>query len=224
MFLAFLTVMLMAATGYAFLREGILTAFSMCFNVFLAGLVAFNFWEPVAEAMEPMFPKWDGSSFPPFFWGYEDAFCLMILFCVTLGLLRLATNNLASKEVEFHPLLKRSGAVAIGLVTGYLVSGFLLCVIQTLPWSEHFMGFDYEMRKREGILRVLPPDRVWLALMQRGGSYSFATSDSETDTFDPGGSFEFRYQRFRRYAVETGKPHKDKGEYGPDQVGLPPPR
>jgi hypothetical protein len=224
MLLAVFTVLLMAGVGYAFLREGLMTAFTMCCNVCLAGLLAFNFWEPVADLLSPMFPVWDGSGFPPFFWGYEDAFCLMFIFCLALGLLRLTTNNLASKEIELNLWLQRPGAVVMGMVTGYLVCGFLLCVIQTLPWSEHFMGFETHAEKRAGILRVLPPDRVWLALMHRASAEPFATSDLEADTFDPNGSFEFRYQRYRRYRIESGRPEPNRGEYAPDQTGGGPPR
>jgi hypothetical protein len=222
--LIFLTLVLMVAVGYCYLREGVLTSFTMLCNVFVAGLVAFNFWEPVANLLEPLFPEWSGPGFPPFFWGYEDAFALMFIFCLTLGLLRLTTNNLAHTEVEYTLWLQRPGAVAVGVVTGYLVSGFLLCVIQTLPWSQHFMGFESASEKRNGALLIMPPDRVWLALMHRAGAYPFADSDSPADTFDANGSFEFRYQRYRRYNPDTGKPMPYYREYAAEPTGPAGPR
>src|SRR6266446_1995301 len=124
--LAFLTIVIMLAVAYAYLREGMFTACTMCINVFAAGLVAFNFWEPLADLLDPLFAD-------NFLAGYEDSLCLVVLFCLSLGLLRLATNSLATKEIEYAPALLRGGAVAFGLVTGYLVSGFLVCVLQTLP-------------------------------------------------------------------------------------------
>jgi len=45
---------------------------------------------------------------------------------------------------------------------------------------------------------VLPPDRVWLALMRRASTGPFR--QGEDPGFDPGGSFEQRYARLRRYA------------------------
>ena len=48
-------VLIMAVIAYAFWREGPLTAFAMCANVLVAGLLAFNFWEPVAEALDSGF-------------------------------------------------------------------------------------------------------------------------------------------------------------------------
>ena len=114
----------------------------------------------------------------------------MFLFAVALGLLRLAVNNLANAHLEYHPFLRQGGTVVFGLLTGYLASGFLLCVLQTLPLQVNFLQFDYRVEKNAGgadTLRVLPPDHVWLALM-RGAM----------PEFDPDGTFELRYARFRR--------------------------
>jgi hypothetical protein len=213
MLLGFLTLVIMCAVAYAYLREGLFTACTMAVNVLLAGLVAFNFWEPIAAFLEPTIA---GS----FLHGYEDAFCLIVLFCLTLGLLRTVTNNLASSRVEFQGWLQSGGGIVFGLITGYLVSGFLLCTLQTLPWHENFMLFDYQYETGpEHILRhVLPPDRVWLGLLQRAGAYALSNREDprEADftsnygrymTFDRYGNFELRYARYRRY--------NDKGETMP---------
>src|SRR5262245_23652768 len=138
-----LTVLMMAAIAYAYFREGLFTAFCMCVNILLAGLVAFNFWEPIAAALEPLIK---GTIFD----GLEDALCLVILFSLTLGLLRLATNSIANKEIDYHEALDRVGGAVFGLINGYLVSGFLLCVLQTLPWHQNFWDFEYRTADLEG--------------------------------------------------------------------------
>jgi hypothetical protein len=162
----------------------------MC-NVFAAGLVAFNFWEPIAAELDPLLAG-------TFLHGYEDSVCLVLLFALTLGLLRLATNNLANRMVEYHPVLQQGGSVVCGLITGYLASGFLLCALQMLPWHHNFMGFEGKVNPDAAgakFRRVLPPDRVWLALMHRAG---LGPLTREVPTFDADGSFEDRYQRNRR--------------------------
>jgi hypothetical protein len=205
MLLGFLSVVIMLIVAYAYFREGLFTACTMAVNVLLAGLVAFNFWESLAALLDPMLA---GS----FVHGYEDAVCLMVLFSLTLGVLRVITNNLASSRVDFPDWLQSAGGILFGLLTGYLVSGFLICVLQTLPWHENFMFFEpkYETGPEHVLRHVLPPDRVWLGLMHRAGAYAFSngedakaeTSSSEYErsrTFDKYGSFEFRYARYRRY-------------------------
>src|SRR5439155_11483888 len=160
--LGFVTVLIMVLVAYAQLREGLFTACTMTINVLLAGLVAFNFWEPLAALVDPMVA---GS----FLHGYEDAACLIPLFAVTLGGLRAVTNNLAGSRVQFEDWLHSGGGILFGLMTGYLLSGFLVCTIQTLPWHENFMFFEqkYQTGPEHALRHVLPPDRVWLALMQR---------------------------------------------------------
>src|SRR5207248_3045457 len=108
--LQIMTVLMMLAVAYAFWREGLMTAATMFVNVLLAGLVTFNFWEPLAELLEPVLA---GSILA----GYEDALVMLILFALTLGLLRLATNNLCNKDLEYPPALLRGGGLTFGLLT-----------------------------------------------------------------------------------------------------------
>ncbi len=218
MLLGFLTVLIMVFVAYAYLREGLFTACTMAINVLLAGLVAFNFWEPLAALLDPMLA---GS----FLHGYEDAFCLVLLFSLVLGLLRALTNNLAGTRVQFEGWLQTGGGFLFGLLTGYLVSGFLICTFQTLPWHENFMFFEpkYEAGPEHLVRHVLPPDRVWLALMHRAGAYALShredprmsSSPSYYDryvTFDKYGSFEMRYARYRRYG-DNREPLPYLGEF-----------
>lgn len=182
--LAFLTILIMVAVGYAYLVEGLLTAFLMFCNVVGAGLITFNFYEPVADLVDC--------------WGYEDALAMVAIFGLSLGALRTMTNNLANTLVEYYEPVQRAGGAIFGLATGYLVSGFLICVLQTLPWHEQFLGFNPTLEADErGARHYLPPDRIWLAMMHKAGATSFSRGDYPT--FDQGASFEPRYARLRRY-------------------------
>ncbi|HJT76934.1 MAG TPA: hypothetical protein VJ739_06995 [Gemmataceae bacterium] len=218
--LAFATVVIMGVVVYVFWREGPLTAVTMFVNLLLAGLVAFNFFEPLADLLDPIFA---GSVVA----GYEDGLCLVGLFALTFGLLRLATNSMATTELEYPGWLLRGGSVLFGLLTGYLAAGFLVCVLQTLPWQENFLGFNPRYDPDQplaGARQYLPPDRVWLALMRYAGAYGFCNHEeynaSDEDpppqrylTFDRHGSFELRYARYRRYAEDADGPKKYLGEF-----------
>jgi hypothetical protein len=196
MALGFLTVVPMLVVTYAFWRQGVLPAFVMMCNVLLSGLLAFNFFEPIAAELDPILA---GS----FLHGYEDSLCLIALFCVPLVILRWLANALIHTHIEYHAILQQGGAVLFGLLTGYLVAGFLVCVAQTLPLDEHFLQFEARIDTQSAgakIRRVLPPDRVWLALMHRASEASLAW-DADA-AFDPDGSFEVRYSRERRVASE----------------------
>jgi uncharacterized membrane protein required for colicin V production len=212
--LAFLTIVVMLLVGYAFFVEGLFTAFLMFCNVIMACLVTFNFWEPVADELESVLR---GS----FLQGYEDALIMMILFSVTLALLRLLTNQIVDAQVDFPEVVQRGGGALFGLLTGYLVSGFLFVMMQTLPFDENFMSFNpiYEP-STEGMRRYLPPDRVVLAMMHRAGAEAFSNRD-DTYFSRNGGSFSLRYARYRRYSERANRdkplPYYNEFESPPPQ-------
>jgi hypothetical protein len=222
--LTFLTILIMLAVGYAEFREGIFTAFTMLVNVILAGLIAFNFWEPLASLT-------DSGLKESFLDGYQDLFFLILLFSVALGILRTATNNLANRQIAFPAVLQQFGAAGVGMLTGYLVSGFLVCALETLPWHQNFLDFEPQRNRTvEGdFRRYLPADRVWLSLMHFAGANGFArAADNESaqspyeryPTFDRSGSFELRYWRYRRYSDKEG-PLPYQGELDQELRGHP---
>ncbi|MGF1578810.1 MAG: CvpA family protein [Gemmataceae bacterium] len=218
--LATITLLIMAGVAYAHWREGIFTGFCTMVNILLSGIIAFNFWEPLATAMEPGFTDSFGQ-------GYEDLFCLIFLFCVSFGLFRYGVDKMTPDLIDHYPLVQQFGGAVFGLISGYLISGFLVVVLQTLPWHENFMGFQPRDRTESSQRSVFPSDRVWLAMMRRAGAYTFAGSyypklpklvhesrrGSEIRvnslyehyrTFDRQASFEIRYRRYRRYNDERG--------------------
>jgi hypothetical protein len=192
--LEFLTILIMGLCAYAYLVEGMFTACVMCCNAVIAGVIAFNYWEPLASLLEPIMGGY----------GYEDFLCLILIFCLVLGAMRTITNLLCPTEVEFHPVLKKIGGALFGLLTGYVVSGFLVCALQTLPWRENFMSYNYKVDpSAQTLRRYLPPDRVWLATMHRLGSGPLTDGGP---TFDEKGDFSVRYARLRRYVDAPATP------------------
>ena len=185
------TLVVTLIVAYAALREGVLTSIATLVNICLAGLVAFEFFEPLAEEVEGTFRG-------TFLAGFEDSLSFFILFAPVLAGLRFLTNNLASQEVELPALMQQVGAGVISLVSGYLLAGILVVFLQMMPWSENFLDFQYQVDPSAGKVRqFLPPDRLWLSLMNRAGSGPFSQSDAVT--FDPEGTFGIRYTRLRRY-------------------------
>ncbi len=190
--LGFFTIVIMLIAAYAFWRQGVLAAFAMAVNILLAGLIAFNFFEPIAVELESMLSD-------SFLQGYEDSLCLVLLFSITLAFLRWASNALIHTVIEYGAVVQQIGAALFGSLAGYLVAGFLLCVAQTLPMDRNFMRFEAKVDPSAPgakIRRVMPPDRVWLALMHRASVESLGWD--ETTVFDNDGSFELRYAQQRR--------------------------
>ncbi len=222
--LVLFTLIVMGVVAFMQYRNGLFTSAAMIVQVLLAGLVAFGFWEPIANEL-------DGSFANGSLAGYEDAIALVGLFSLTLAGLRLVTNRINKAMIDFNWTVQQIGGPAAGLVTGYLVSGFLVCVFQTLPIEENFAGFTMRKKDDEPAMRhYMPADRVWLALMRRAGAYPLAWSEAPDDpgkkeeqknafdywaTFDRAGTFELRYARYRRHTDQRG-PLTYQGEFDRD--------
>ncbi len=205
--------LLMLGTAYAQYRNGLFSSFAMLIMVLLSGLVAFGFWEPLAAVLDPVFQNNALA-------GCEDMIVMVLLFALTLFLLRLATSYLNTEMIDEHGHLQHLGAAVVGLVTGYFVAGFLICALETLPLDVNFLDFEPRGVDSAGNLSrepieagwrfFYPPDRVWLAMMQResGGSFGwkddpnpYPHKDGTEDryvVFDRCGTFELRYLRYRR--------------------------
>jgi hypothetical protein len=187
----FVTAAIMLTCAGFYYREGLFTAICMAINVFLAGLIAFNFFEPLSNKVEALTDR-------TWMQGLEDFVCLIGLFCASFGLLRALTNKLNNEEITLQPTVNSLGAAAVGLAMGYLLAGFLVTAMETLPWHRNFLDFELHGENESGMRSVLPPDRVWLALMHRAGATCLSRGDN-APTFDAEGTFESYYSRFRRY-------------------------
>ena len=202
--LTVLTVLIILAVGYAHMRDGLYTALCMFINSIIAGIVAFGFFEPVADWLENTFQG-------GFFAGYEDFLSLLLIFAATMIALRMITNRLAPEMLDLPANAQYGGAV-LGLVTGYFLSGFLICAMETLPWHENFFDFRPRVSNDSGPRSIFPPDRLWLAMMRYIGAHGLAWEEDDQGadnrydrykTFDRYGTFEQRYLRYRRFSDGT---------------------
>ena len=200
MLLTIVVVLVILAVGYAHMRDGLHTALCMLVNVVLAGIVAFGFFEPVAD--------WLDNSMQTTSWtGYEDFIALILLFAGSLIVLRAITNRLAPDMLDF-PANAQYGGALLGLFTGYFLAGFLLCAMETLPVHVNFMDFQPRDKNDSGPRSIFPPDRVWLTMMRYAGAHALAWEEDDAGnesaydrykTFDRYATFELRYARYRRH-------------------------
>ncbi len=191
-----LTVLMLLAAAGVFAWRGLFRGARFFFLTLAAGLLAFNFWEPLAAGLDHLA---DGAP-------AADALSLSFLFVVFLLGLWLAARWIAPGDMSFSPWVKRLGGAAFGLATGYLLAAILICTLQTLPVGQRFLGYDPERGVGLG-----SPDRVWLALVHRTSGQVLDRLDE--DWFDADGSFILRYERYRRIADGRAEPEANRGEF-----------
>ncbi len=117
----------------------------------LAGLLAMNFFEPLANFLEGMLPRY-----------YCDIVALLGLFTALTFGLRMGAEHLAPSYIQVLPMLDTAGRYVFGAITGYLTMAIMLTALHTAPLPREFMGFKPERNNFFGGA----PDRQWLGFVQ----------------------------------------------------------
>ena len=101
---------------YALSSEGLWGAALMFFNVVFGGLIAFNFYEPLAKLI-------DSTGIG---WGFSDTLSLLSIFCVSVMLLRMTTETLAPAMVRFPLPVYHAGRLFFALATSLVTMAILI--------------------------------------------------------------------------------------------------
>ena len=120
--------------------------------ILLSGLIAMNFFEPVAA----MFGTAGA-------WSYRgDIIALVGLFAVLVFGLRELVERISPRYIQVNGLVHNLGRWACGLAAGYITAAFLLTALHTAPFPRNFVGFTPERNNLFGVA----PDRQWLGFTQ----------------------------------------------------------
>ena len=190
---------LVAGMTYALMSEGLWGSCLMFFNALFAALITFNFYEPVAALIVT------NASFAA---NFADSLSMMLLFIVSLLLLRLATEAIAPAMVRFPTPLFHLGRLIFGLGGSLVTIAIILLALQASPVQKKLvgvMGYDYDPMYHERF------DRDFLAFFQYTSGYTFARNgaglaDPEFPAkpmlFDPKAEWLLFHQKHRPYGDE----------------------
>lgn len=164
-------------------------------NVVMAILLAVNFFEPLAGALE----NYLGVAYTYFC----DFVALWGLFVVSLAVLRMGTEFVGPVKVAFGPKVDRAGSVLCAGLIGWVLVCFTLLSMHTAPLPRCFLGFQPEVPTLLGVA----PDRALLGFLQGVSQGAFAAPISEENVaagshgIDPTGDFLLKYN-VRRASLE----------------------
>jgi hypothetical protein len=196
-----LVVLLIMGMTYALSSEGLWGASLMFFNVLFGGLIAFNFYEPLAKML---------AENVPFLSGFADTLCLLGLFIIATFLLRLTTETLAPAMVRFPTPVYHLGRLFFGLACGAITIAILLLGFETAPVHKKIFGvikYDSLVPFKLGI------EREWLAFFQYTTGQIFVTHSPDSrdpfdqygdaKVFDPRAEWLLNHQEARPYGDES---------------------
>ena len=218
-------ILIFAGVTWAVAGEGPWGAIMVFFSVLLAGLLAMNIFEPVAEMLQNVLPGYE--------WQHRvDILALLGVFSLSAWGLREVTDRIMPTSLDVSGLVYEARWL-FGAATGYLVMAILLTALHTAPLSREFIGFRPE---RSNLFDALAPDRQWLGFTQyvsehvlRSGSngpiFDGATFNRITEdpsTLQTWSSFPIRYApRREQYASSTGSTAAPPPGSGPPSAGPP---
>lgn len=130
--------------------EGIVGAGQIFLITLLSGLIAMNFFEPLAAQL----------TFLPD--SYRDFVALIGLFTILVFCMRMGAEQMAPSYIQVIPTVDSIGKWAFGAATGYLTMAILLTSLHTAPLPRDFWGFKPERNNFMGVA----PDRQWLGFVQ----------------------------------------------------------
>ena len=162
----FLLIVIIGVVTWCVASEGAGGAAIILLSVLFAGLLAMNFFEPLAVFLE----RNVSAGTMRYRWDY---IALMGLFAGFVGLLRFITSQISPKYIHVHPYLYEAGRWGCGLLTGYITMAFLLAALHTAPMPREFIGFKPE---RKNLFGIVAPDRQWLGFTQYVTEKVFAKS------------------------------------------------
>jgi hypothetical protein len=161
----FALLVIIAFVTWSVAAEGAWGAAAVFLSVIFAGLIAMNFFEPLANLLEYYLPDWS----------YRfDFIALLVLFGAGVFLLRLMSEKIAPSFIAVHGRLYDVLRFGFALMTGYVTAAFLLAALHTAPLPREFMGFTPE---RKNFFGVTAPDREWLGFVQYASEKSMRSSE-----------------------------------------------
>jgi hypothetical protein len=167
------------------LASGLWGNLIMIFNVIVAGLIATNYFEPLAGWLDGQMRSytylWDFVAF----WG---------IFALSVIILRAITDTLSRVKVRFKKPVEIGGGLLCGAIVGWLMVCLTLFSLHTAPLARGFMdgGFDPSGNMFFGTA----PDRQW-------GKFARGQSNPENGPLTAGE--EFNLPRYLSWYFERRK-------------------
>lgn len=164
----FLIVAVIALITWCVASEGAVEAGTTFFAAVLSGLLAMNFFEPLADMLDDITLIGDRA----------DMLALLGLFGVFLTLMRFGAEYIAPTFIPLQGIAYDIGRWGFAVLTGYTTAAILLTALHTAPLPREFWGFRPE---RNNLFDIVAPDRQWLGFVQYVTEKPFSRSQMIND-------------------------------------------
>ncbi len=178
-------------------------------NVIFAAMVATNYFEPLADWLESQL-----SSYTYLF----DYLSMWLLFALSVGIFRAATDAISKYRVRFRMPVEHTGRVLFAAMTGWVLVCFTCTTLHTAPLARTSFRGSFQATPKSNNFLGFAPDRLWLGFMQSRSQGALSQADQSTRSpypadqgkrvFDPRSEFILKYaarrQKLQDYMRSSG--------------------
>jgi uncharacterized membrane protein len=143
---------ILGCAAFQYFKGTVVRAFATIIIAICAGMIAFGFFEALAN----VFISRGGDSRFISLVPWAQTLCFILLFVLAFAILQTALTFLTREPVDLGFLPERIGRVICGIVLGLITSGFLLAAFQMAPLSTSYPYKRFDPAK----LEVESPNRV----------------------------------------------------------------
>jgi len=176
--------LIFAAVAAALWFQGLWSCAITLVNLFLAMMIASNYWEPATDLLQ-------GAGLSSYSY-LLDFLELWILFAVAFGILRAVTDSISRTRVKFDMPVEMAGRSLLALWCAWLVVCFAAFSLQMAPLNSESPLGAWSTPSSPTFL-FTSPDRLWLGFMHSRSKGALSGSG----TFDPNAEFALKYRERR---------------------------
>ena len=155
-------IVLVLSIAYAWMVRGAFSAMLHMLCAFIAGAVAFAFWEPLALMLVKMSPE---RGFFSFIEGIAWGVALIVPFAIAFLLLRAASDKLIPNNIKNATVVDYAGGAVFGAITGVISIGILVIGIGNMRVSTNFLGYQpiwYSADRTNAAGSLVRTDSLWV--------------------------------------------------------------
>lgn len=187
MLVSIVLVLIFVAVFASLMTQGLWSNTITLINVITAGLIATNYFEPVARFFERQEKSWT------YLW---DFFSIWLLFGISMIVLRLATDYVSQVKVRFFKPVEVAGGYLMAIWASWIVLCFATMTLHMAPLSRNYLRGGFQRAPDSKMLFGLAPDRVWLAWVHRESKGALSRF-RQVAPFDAEGDYIVRYSNRR---------------------------
>ncbi len=176
-------------------NEGLWSNAITLVNVVVGALIATNYFEPLAAMFDKSMPSYT------YLW---DFLAIWLLFALSCGLMRVATDQISKNRVRFKMPVEYAGRIFFAAWVGWVMILFTCMTLHVAPIPRNSFGGAFQETPTSGNFLGMAPGRQWLAFMQsrsRGPTEAVSRGPlvrREPREFDPKSEFILKYGQRRK--------------------------